>query len=96
MTIITVASGITSDGLAIGAGTELIVLSGGTAIHTSIASGGFAVVSSGGVVFDATIAAGGMLSGAGNLGDEIPVSSAVRPSSPMAVRFLPPAARRSV
>ena len=57
MTTITVSSGVTSSGLTVTAGNELLVLSGGIAEATTVLNGGTMTLSSGGVASAFTVRA---------------------------------------
>ena len=59
MSVTSVTSGVTSSGLTISSGNELLVQSGGTASSTTVEGGGSLVVNSGGKEFSATILSGG-------------------------------------
>ena len=74
MTVTSVTSGVTSSGLTISSGNELLVQSGGTASSTTVEGGGSLVVNSGGKEFSATILSGGtatISSGGSATGDQI-------------------------
>ena len=74
MTVTSVTSGVTSSGLTISSGNELLVQSGGIASSTTVDGGGSLVVNSGGKEFSATISAGGtetISSGGSATGDQI-------------------------
>ena len=73
MTVTSVTSGVTSSGLTISSGNELLVQSGGIASSTTVDGGGSLVVNSGGEI-SATISAGGtetISSGGSATGDQI-------------------------
>jgi autotransporter passenger strand-loop-strand repeat protein len=61
MTAIPVTSGVTSSGLTVGDGNQLLVASAGTTSATTINSGGYEVVSAGGVASATTVETGGNL-----------------------------------
>ena len=62
-----VSSGVTSSGLTISSGGQLVVLSGGTVESSTILSGGSGRLLSGGVGKTLTVSAGGVLDGPGQL-----------------------------
>ena len=70
MTTITVSSGVTSSGLTVSSGNELLVLSGGIAETMTVLSGGTMILSSGAIGSSLAISAGGKLDGAGEWAGE--------------------------
>ncbi|WP_284944117.1 Hint domain-containing protein [Acidisoma cladoniae] len=61
MTATPVTSGVTSTGLTVGQGDQLLVASAGTTSATTISSGGYEVVSAGGIASATTVKTGGTL-----------------------------------
>jgi hypothetical protein len=65
MATLTITSGVTSSGLAVSSGEDVIVLSGAVLGSSTVDSGGAVTLSSGGVASAVVVLAGGALSGQG-------------------------------
>jgi autotransporter passenger strand-loop-strand repeat protein len=68
MTIVTVSSGVVSNGLSVTSGNQLVVLNGGEADNTVVSSGGLMTLSSGGLAYVLNVSSGGKVVGAGVVG----------------------------
>src|ERR1022692_4648421 len=62
-----ISSGVTSSGLTVSSGNELLVLSGGVTDNSTVLSGGTEFVSAGGLAANTRVSAGGVLSGPGTM-----------------------------
>src|SRR5580700_1552716 len=68
MTNVYVSSGVTSSGLTVSGGEQLVVLSGGYADVATVSPDGAMILSSGAEATSVTVSSGGVLSGPGLLG----------------------------